>query len=1427
MSAEAPARPRLWRRVRKALVWLAAISGIVALVLAGLTLALTGPLGREWTRAVLDDRELAGYGSLEVGPVRGNVLGAFEIERLSVQTAEGPWLIMERIAADWSPLALLAGRLKIDALSADSVEVRRRPLRDPDRPETGDGGGLDLALTLDAVSIRTLRLADGVAGPAASFGVTATFGHEQGDWVGRFAAERLDAPGDRIEASLRYDRIVAIEAVLEAAPGGPLAQVLRADARGATARIDASGALDDGSGSLRLEIGEAAAVTGEARWTAQALTARAEVRPGAWPGFARLETLLEGPASVAVDLPLAGGLREARLDAARIDISAPAADLAVRPEGGSVYRIDARTGAGLASALTDGAVSADSLALADGRLDLSGDAPVIDGVATAEGLLLPEGFAVSRASGPVRVEIGGSRITVTTDLATEGARYGVDVLGDLLGPSPGLAGSAAYDRQAERLSLSELGLDGAAGPIRGDVVVDLAARRYEADLSSQALDVGRLTDLAAGRAPVAVAAEGGFDGSAAFTVEVSGAAPAGALEGRLSGPVEARIAGSRTADGALLFDRILAQSPDLAVEAAGRQDGEDWVVDGEAAWSGASPVGGLALAGTLEAAFEARYGAERLDARVDARAAALSAGPVQIEQVRLRARLAGPMDDLAGEARLTGATARGPVDVSADFSRDGDVIALSGLSGRAGGFEATGEAQIAPGLSRIEVAIAPSAGFGALSLTGEIADGAVSARLRARNLIAGDLSYVDHLDLTLDGPLSDAAFALEADGAYGARYQLAADGRMSLANGPFTLGVTLDGRYGPVAFETLRPVTASGGAALTVDAALRVGDGRVAFEYAGGARPVLTASLSEVPAAILSLRRAREPVDGLLSGEARLDGADGAWTGAAELRGRDLAPGGADEARRVDGRVTVALDREGLRVEASAQGPDLSATAAADIRSGPVSRLADLADPAAPLSAQARIDGQIGSIAAFHLGAGQSLSGIAALAADAGGTLGAPSLTGEASLTSGRFTDSATGLDLRDLSLEADFTRNRADIVSVSAVDGQGGRLTGSGRVEGSDGVAVDARAAFERFQLVARDDVTASASGEAAFAFADNAGRITGSAVIDRAEVSPPDAGRPAIPDIAETQVNVAPGLRAADARTQASAAITLDYQVTAPRRIFVRGSSFDTEWGAELAIRGAVSDPEVYGVVRAVRGRADLLGRVFEIESGVVRLAGDPREATLSLTAVREERDITARIEVEGAVTSPEISLGSTPSLPSDEVASRILFGEGAANLSGLQAAQLAASLASLSGSGGGFDPLGALRQASGLDQLGVRQNADGGTVVSGGRYLTEDVYLELQSGTASAAPATTIEWELTRRFTLLSRIDGDGAARVALSWRTEYDDDPFGEDGLFDFDRLDIFGLGGGADTGADTVDPDAPDAPEDPDEGVTRVLPRRDG
>ena len=141
---------------------------------------------------------------------------------------------------------------------------------------------------------------------------------------------------------------------------------------------------------------------------------------------------------------------------------------------------------------------------------------------------------------------------------------------------------------------------------------------------------------------------------------------------------------------------------------------------------------------------------------------------------------------------------------------------------------------------------------------------------------------------------------------------------------------------------------------------------------------------------------------------------------------------------------------------------------------------------------------------------------------------------------------------------------------------------------------------------------------------------------------------------------------------------------------------------------------------------------------------------------------------IRIEGTAARPKITLTSTPVLPNDEVLSRVLFGTSASQLSPLDAAELASALTSLAG-GSGFDVVGNLRSFAHLDRLALGGDTTG-TIVSGGKYITDNVYLEVTGG--SNGPTGGIEWRIRKDLSLIARAAGSASAsQISVRWRKDY--------------------------------------------------------
>jgi len=236
----------------------------------------------------------------------------------------------------------------------------------------------------------------------------------------------------------------------------------------------------------------------------------------------------------------------------------------------------------------------------------------------------------------------------------------------------------------------------------------------------------------------------------------------------------------------------------------------------------------------------------------------------------------------------------------------------------------------------------------------------------------------------------------------------------------------------------------------------------------------------------------------------------------------------------------------------------------------------------------------------------------------------------------------------------------------------------------------------------------------------------------------------------------------------------VRLDLDLTAPNQLFVTGMGLDSEWRADLHVTGTIYDKRVAGSIDLVRGNLGFAGRQFELQEGrLIFTGGMLSDPQIALRATEVIDDIAVTINVVGRALNPQIAFSSSPSLPSDEVLSRILFGNSVGQLSPIQAIQLAASLNSLRGGGGGLNPLGKLRAATGISRLRILSpdEASGrGTAIAAGRYISNNVYLEVISD-ARGFTATRIEVSLSPVLSILSEAGGSGVTSFNVRYRKRY--------------------------------------------------------
>lgn len=394
------------------------------------------------------------------------------------------------------------------------------------------------------------------------------------------------------------------------------------------------------------------------------------------------------------------------------------------------------------------------------------------------------------------------------------------------------------------------------------------------------------------------------------------------------------------------------------------------------------------------------------------------------------------------------------------------------------------------------------------------------------------------------------------------------------------------------------------------------------------------------------------------------------------------------------------------------------------------------------------------------------------------GTLAKPDLRGAMTLTDGYYESLEYGTVLKPLDLAIDFDGQRAKITRLSAGDGGTGKLDGKGEIafDAEAGFPFDLALTLKELTAVRRDDVQASASGSLSISGSTKKAKLESKLTTDQVEIRVLDRLPPEVANLDVVEIG-----RFGKDRTRekperpVTADIDLAIDVEMPRRVFVRGRGIDSEWKGNIKVTGPASDPRIGGYVTLVRGIITVVGKTFQMESGTVVLPDRANaEPELSLKATYTGRSIAVTANVDGPVSKPTITLSSSPSLPQDEIVSRVLFDKSTSKLSAYEAAQLALAVAELSGKGGAGGIMDFARKTLGVDVLQVESvETEKGSqpVVGAGKYVTDDVYVGVKQGATAESSSVGVEVELTPHISVESDVRRDGQSDVGVKFKYDY--------------------------------------------------------
>lgn len=1325
-----------------------------------------GPGGPWLVSHFAEGRAIWRLGSLHLEGVSGAALGDLRVAHATLRDEDGVWAEATDLAVGWEPLRILTREASVRQVSAKTIHIFRQPKLTPAKPP-GDSIDVDL----NALAIERIVIDEPVFGEAAAFSLGAGFA-ARGSRIDRAMVDlkRLDAASDTLKLDLVRKGEVRLDATLEGPRDGFFAaalkttQPLRVVAR-------ANGDETAGAGEIDARIGGKPFVTGDFAWTPDGWRGGGDANLALAPAFA--DVVARIGSAVRLD---GSGARGARTTFA---VTAKMQDATVNAEGvlGDDWRPAGETrivaDVSRLDRLADDIVA--GAARFEGAMTADKDLQAFTGRLTGTGVRIAGVRA--NVDGPARLRLTRDLIDIETDLALAETRGDAEIVSRLARDGK-LVLRARYGRQTSRITVREAHLQSRTIDVSGDGELGEGARGLRGVWRTSRLDAfdpsvggeasGAWTAQGGGRQPIVVTADAKtrrFRTTIQPLDQMLGASPS--LNATLA------IRG-----GVIDIRRLYVTAPKLRAAAFGRLNRGLATMSFEASATGPVRVGAAEFNGVADATGSITGKLDNPTLNATAHLSRLDVGGMAIEQPVVTLNFAPSGRGRTGTIDVKGTVSGQPATATADLASDASGLRLDNLDVRAAGLVAQGNARFADEGPTVDLTFNGPIDAIAAPMKGRIAgtatlrpapsgEAVLATSVRITSGRIGELTF-SRLDASASGPLDDIAVRSNLRGqASGAPVNLEIAGSVKRASEATTIRAEATGNINGSTVATREPFTLT----LTPNAtrgagAFALGDGLLRATLTDErSRLAFEAQMDNAPIApVMALLGER--ASGRATGTIRLSGGDTSLEGDVDLAVTDalLARRTRDPlTMQVKGRIAggtmtfngTATSRNGLDAAFDARVP-------VDARARPM-RIALAGEGRATWRAKGPADALWGLVGSLD----QNVTGNIEGAGDVRFAVGRLSGQGGFTLTGGAFSDKQTGVELRDVAARVRFDDAGARLEQFSARDLKDGTLTGTGEARGlKDG---EVSIVANNIRLLNRPDAKAIASGPMALKWTADGMTLSGDLNVSEATLATPrtDAG---IPQLDVIEIN-RPGEEDETAPQNSEAEVVranLDVRVRADDRVFVRDRGLDSEWSLDLRVTGTSTNPRVFGEARLVRGRFTLAGRVFDAESGLIRFNGAPEEALINLAAEMTSPEITARIVLSGPVNDPAIQLSSDPALPQDEILPQALFGRASEDLSALEAAQLAASLAQLAGQAS-LDIAGAARDLVGLDRLDVRETGTG-LRVAGGKYLTRDVYLEV-ARTGVGETETQVEWRVRPQLFLISAFDPQGDRRLSVRWRREY--------------------------------------------------------
>ncbi|MCG7518663.1 translocation/assembly module TamB domain-containing protein [Ruegeria sp. Ofav3-42] len=1346
-------------------------------------LIISGPLpvaaqdeGGSMLERFLQDTLSGDDQNVTVKGLQGALSARATIEEITVADDEGVWLTIKDAQLDWNRLALIRGRFSVNALTAQEIDIARAPgtTTKEEAPASAETQPFQLpelpvAIEIGEIRVDDLSLGEPLIGVAADLSVTGNLSLADGTLDTNLDVIRLDRAGDEIKLAAGFQNSTSeinLDLQVTEASGGLISTALKipdSPPVGLTAK--GAGPLTDFTADIGLSSNNQMRVTGQVRLQA--------AEGGAADGIA-FTTDLNGDLTpfLGPDIDPFFGPKsrlyvdgqtkpEGALDISDLELTTQALDLKGELQLGEGSELQL---AALQGRITppDGQTVVLPVAGGDTSIKSAQLSALFD---RQNGNLWDLSLTANEFASP-QAKLGDARITaqgtldqgevLTVDGDVQATVSGIDMadpaLNSALGERITLDGQFDYSSD-QSVRLSDFELVGTDYTLALDALIDglTSGLTVDGSASLDATDLARFSDLAkldlGGQVSARVEGKGSplersFDGK----VVVQGrdlSTGRDDIDPVITGETTITLDGSRGTDGITIreFDLVSEAANAVASGFVTTPDG-NLTIDGQARVNASdlSVFSGLAkreLGGALQATVDGKGTVQTLE--FDGTATVIGqniktgmtdidpllTGRTEIEWDGVRTTDSIDIRNATVNGKALSAQVQATIeDPTGDLSADGqarlnvpDLSLFSGLAGR----DLFGSVAV-----NVQ---------GSGTLSSRVFD--VQGNLDANDIQTG-IDIVDKLiqgetTLTVDAENGEQGLDIQNFRLNGTAIAATASGKVNRESGGLDYSVKLD--------DLARILNTMSGP-LTLD-------GNVA------------------------------PTSSGIEGTANLNGPDSSY---AKLVGTVDSDGSADldfdaKFNRIERFVpefpgTIAANGSAKRnkgvwtIDAKAEGP-------AQINSD-VSGTFDENTGEADLKAVGGVNLGIANIFITP----NKIDGNARYDLSLSGKPALESLSGSITTSGTSLAIPAAGQTITGISGSVELAQSRAT-VSLSGGPRAGGNFTVSGPIDLTPPFNANVTTALNSVVLTDKLLFETTLNGQIAMtgALAGNSS-IAGQITFDETNINLAAAagavGAAPIPDIIHVNESRASyvtreraGLVEEEGAEKSASRIALDVSLLAPKAVFVRGRGVNAELGGRIHIGGTTSSVIPSGQIELIRGNFDILGRRLALTKGLVTLQGD-LTPYIEFESSTSTSDGTATIEIAGPLDAPEVDVFSDPERPAEEALAMLLFGNRFSELSPFVIAQMAASLAQLSGAGG--DATKGLRESTGLDTVDIGATEGGAGRLGAGAYLSDNLYTDFTVNTEGDTEVN-LNLDVTDNFTVKGTVDGRGETGVGVFFSRDY--------------------------------------------------------